>query len=302
MNTKPKPMLANKDIDLAKIAFPVYVQPKLDGVRALITREGVMGRSGKLIRNKAVQKEFWRPELIGLDGELIAGDATASASCRLTTGILNSPDDKTQVSLVVYDLWEFEVRGPRTFADRYGQLERTANTQFRGKHIELCPTLLVDDLTFLHIWEHKWVGMGYEGLIGRSPGAAYVHGRSGKKDQALWALKRFEDTEAQVIGFNEEMHNANERKEDAWGRGERSSAKAGLIGKGTLGALVCESEKWTDTFEIGTGFTAQERQDLWREREALKGRVVKFKFFPHGTLDRPRHPVFLAFRLPEDIS
>jgi hypothetical protein len=48
----PKPMLACKDWAFEDIKFPVYVQPKYDGVRALVKDGVVYGRSGKPIKNK----------------------------------------------------------------------------------------------------------------------------------------------------------------------------------------------------------------------------------------------------------
>ena len=52
-------------------------------------------------------------------------------------------------------------------------------------------------------------------------------------------------------------------------------------------------------FEIGTGFTAAEREALWLAPPI--GKIVKYKFFPVGVKDRPRHPVFLGFREAEDM-
>jgi DNA ligase-1 len=55
------------------------------------------------------------------------------------------------------------------------------------------------------------------------------------------------------------------------------------------------------TFKIGTGFDDATRHLLWAQRDELFGRIVKFKSMLHGTLDAPRHPVFLGFRA-EDYS
>jgi DNA ligase-1 len=52
---------------------------------------------------------------------------------------------------------------------------------------------------------------------------------------------------------------------------------------------------------VGTGFTADQRADFWSRREQLRGQLVKYKHFPHGVKDAPRHPVFLGFRDPEDM-
>lgn len=54
-------------------------------------------------------------------------------------------------------------------------------------------------------------------------------------------------------------------------------------------------------FEVGTGFTLAERDRFWRERESLVGKFVTYKFFPTGSKDRPRHPVFISFREQDDL-
>ena len=49
-----KPMLAHKfndsRVDWSK---PVYIQPKLDGVRCLFTKDGAFSRTGKQFKNLA---------------------------------------------------------------------------------------------------------------------------------------------------------------------------------------------------------------------------------------------------------
>lgn len=302
--TIPKPMLALKERGPdaptgwveKDVKFPIFVQPKLDGVRGFVYEGKVYGRSGKLIKNKAVQREFGRHELNGVDGELIAGDANSSAACRITGGVLNSPNDETQVTWHVYDYMD-----ERPYIDRKAHLDAMQNHEFNRLHIQTLPTYMVDDWNFVHIWEGEFLKRGFEGLILRNPMASYKHGRGTKRGCELLKLKRFMDAEARVINYEEEMHNANERTDDAWGHGERSSAKAGLVGKGTLGALVCASTDWEYTFKIGTGFSDDERKALWAERDLLVGRVAKFKHFSHGALDRPRHPVFLGWRIEADM-
>ena len=79
--TLVRPMLG-VNVDLCKLKYPVYVSPKLDGVRAVITNDGVYSRSGKLIPNEYTQQLF--KQFIGLDGELIVDNPTASDVYRKT--------------------------------------------------------------------------------------------------------------------------------------------------------------------------------------------------------------------------
>jgi hypothetical protein len=73
----------------------------------------------------------------------------------------------------------------------------------------------------------------------RDPNGPYKFGRSTRKEGYLLKLKRFCDSEAEVIGVVELMHNGNEAKTNALGRTERSTRKAGKTGMGVLGALAC---------------------------------------------------------------
>ena len=55
-------------------------------------------------------------------------------------------------------------------------------------------------------------------------------------------------------------------------------------------------------FRIGTGFDQADRDSLWRAEGGVLGRIVKYKFFPVGVKEKPRHPVFLGFRDKRDMS
>ena len=55
-------------------------------------------------------------------------------------------------------------------------------------------------------------------------------------------------------------------------------------------------------FNIGTGLTAQDRQAIWDNQQNFVGKLAKYKFFPVGIKDKPRHPVFLGWRSNIDIG
>src|SRR5690606_29022945 len=121
-------------------------------------------------------------------------------------------------------------------------------------------------------------------------------GRATLREGWLWKLKRFEDSEAVILDFEERMHNANVAKTNALGYKERSSHKENLVPMGTLGALKVRDVKTGVEFDIGTGFSDLERQRMWDIRDRWLGRVVKYKFLPVGVKDKPRHPVYLGPR------
>lgn len=161
-------------------------------------------------------------------------------------------------------------------------------------------------------WTAQWIGHGYEGAILRKPGSPYKHGRSTVKEGYLLKLKRFVDGEARVIGVTELMHNGNEATVNELGRTARSHSKAGMVPTGTMGTLIVRDVKTGVEFEIGTGFTAEERASFWPsvirvigktndnrdifDAGPLTGRLAKYKHFLVGTKDKPRHPVFIGWR------
>ena len=115
--------------------------------------------------------------------------------------------------------------------------------------------------------------------------------------------KRFVDDEAVVIGFEERMHNDNEAEKDNFGRTKRSSAMAGMVASNTLGALLVRDIKTGVEFSIGTGFDDEQRKDIWTHKRQIIGLTLTYKHFAQsGAKDKPRFPVFKAFRHGDDIS
>ncbi len=131
--------------------------------------------------------------------------------------------------------------------------------------------------------------------------AAYKFGRATTKGGELLKVKRYTDFDAVITGFEEEQFNGNEAETNELGRTKRSTAKAGLVGKGALGAFHARDTKTGVEFKIGTGMTAKERLDFWQSRDKLLGQFVKYKSFEVGVKIAPRHPVFLGLRSKLDL-
>lgn len=290
-----KPMLAAKT-DGKNLTYPVLASPKLDGVRALIINGKVYSRKLKLIPNAYVQELFGHEKYNGLDGELIVGSPTAPDCIRVTTSGVMSADGKPDVYFHVFDDFCAEAIG-LPFRQRIVSAKRRA----KGKRVKLVPHEQLSNTDFLAAYEAWCLEEGYEGVMVRAPGGPYKHGRSTEREGWLLKLKRFEDSEAMIIEAVEQMHNGNEAKLDELGHTKRSSHKANKTGKGTLGSLTVRDIKTGVVFDIGTGFDDALRKELWGKRVNLPGKVVKYKFFPTGSKEKPRFPVFLAFRDERDM-
>lgn len=321
-----KPMLAGTPQSDADARFPMLASPKLDGIRAACKDRTLLSRSLKLIPNKLVQSVLSLPELHGLDGELVVGPANAPNVMQATTSIVMSIEKIVPFEYHVFDFWDSR----EGFHDRLAHAEHVVLSATRNwlslmtaarlegapAFIHECPIRMVPhrmahNLDELAAFEAEMLELGYEGIMGRHPNGAYKFGRSTVREGGLLKFKRFTDGEAIIVGFEEEMKNGNAAQTNELGRTKRSTAKAGLTGKGTLGAFVCKRLTVNAkgvlvtsdlTFNIGTGMDAALRQRVWERREAYMNGIVKFKHFEHGVVDAPRHPVFIGFRDIRDMS
>lgn len=285
-----QPMLSFKLEDTAKARLPALVSPKLDGIRCIIVANIPVSRNMKRIPNKHIYETLKALKLTGLDGELIVGPPTAEDCYRVTNSGVMSQDGEPD-----WTFWVFDDFSDKPFKQRLASAEARVR---KAKHprVKLVKHFMADDADAIDNYEAIFLTEGYEGLMGRDPRGFYKQGRSGKTDMALWKLKRFVDAEAVIIGFDEQMHNANPAKKNALGRTERSSHKENLQPKNTLGALKVRDTMTGVEFDIGTGFTDAERQEIWDNKASWATRVVKYKFLPIGVKDKPRHPVYLGLR------
>lgn len=150
--------------------------------------------------------------------------------------------------------------------------------------------------------EQEYLELGYEGLMARSYDGIYKEGRSTTKEQILLKLKKFEDSEAEVFGFIEQMKNENLITVNEIGKNKRSTKKGNMVPKNTLGALRVRDLKTGAEFKISTGFSDEHRKEIWQNQHSYLGKLVKYKFQAHGTLNKPRSPVFIGFRSEKDFD
>lgn len=291
-----KPMLAS-DANLENLRFPLWASPKLDGIRAALVDGKLLTRTLKAVPNSAVRAALEHPELAYLDGELIVGAPTSKTVYRDTVSGVMSRDGEPEFTFYVFDHWGGH---DRPWVERYERL-----SCIEHPHVTVLQHREFLNLDRLLEYEQQKIDEGYEGLILRDPGAHYKFGRSTAKEGYLLKLKRFEDSEAEVIGVEEEMLNGNEAQTNELGRTKRSTAKAGLVGKRKMGALIVRDMKTGVEFNIGTGFDTADREWWWqwfiKQDENTPMPVIKYKFFPVGVKDKPRHPVYLGLRDRRDF-
>lgn len=289
-----KPMLAVK-AEIEKLKFPVYASAKLDGVRVIILDGIVLSRNLKPIPNQHVQKLFGKKKYNFLDGELIVGDVTAPDVFQKTTSGVMSQSGKPDVKLHVFDRYDNgQVSVP--YSERWEAVQREFNNQ---ANIELVEQKMISNINELNEFEEECVSAGYEGVMLRSLDGKYKQGRSTMREGYLLKVKRFEDDEAKLLGMEELMTNTNEQTVDKLGHKVRNQKKEGMVPAGKLGALLVIHPDY-GPFKIGSGFTEEQRVDLWHRyldnKNDFIGGLVKFRYQPSGVKDKPRFPVFLGFR------
>jgi DNA ligase-1 len=274
------------------------VSVKLDGIRAIVIDGVVYSRSMKPIRSKAVQKLFGRSELNGLDGELLYGDWNAPNVFNLTTQACMSTDlkpefDERQITFAVFDYVHSDEQYDKRF---FTHVLKTSENQPQVVSVAIHTIFSEEDLLK---FEAEALDAGYEGVMVRDPNGRYKQGRSTAKEGIIGKVKRFEDAEAVVIGFEEKMTNTNEKKTNELGYSERSSSKDGLIGANTLGALICECNGIR--FTMGSGFDDAGRVEVWANKDKYLGKLAKFKYFAVGMKDSYRFPIFQGWRDEDDL-
>lgn len=306
----------NTETQLAR--WPLVVSPKIDGIRAVGSRPGLLSRTLKPLPNAQLQDAFqfalWmEPRLRWLDFE-VTNSPDPKRAGNTFNAVQSSVMTKTHTQ-TCWQLWAFDhledmdapYWGP---GGRHSKLTEILNSgplkvfAKRGLNTSLVvrkvPQILVASLDALRLIEEDFLRQGWEGLMVRDPKSRYKCGRSTVRELCLGKVKQFEDSEAKVTGFVEQFTNTNDATVDARGYTKRSSHQANKIPTGRLGALVGEDPKF-GRIEIGTGFTEAERQHIWDNQAQYVGQLVKYKYFPIGVQDKPRFPVFLGWRNPIDL-
>ena len=179
---KPKrPMLA-APFSGEHVQYPLYLQPKFDGIRALLYHNPrsewkLLSRTLKDIPNKNLQgllQKLPAPHLIpGLDGELIVGEPTHPDCYRNTVKAVMSHHAHAVFKYYVFDIWDTPLR---TFQERLFELDDfftlsphswgITDTKSESSLIfEQVPSCYISNRDDLAKEEESLVSLGWEGLI-----------------------------------------------------------------------------------------------------------------------------------------
>jgi len=276
-----KPMLAYKYKE-AKVNWneKIYIQPKLDGVRCLISKDGAYSRTGKEFMNVAHIRTalvpFFKqhPDVV-LDGELYNHELKDDFEKIISLVRKQKPtaedrqEAKEMIQYHVYDYildWKYEYES--TYTNRLDAL--TASDIY-------CDCIRYVQATRVHDYEdardfHKvYLKVGYEGSIIRNGAGIYKHGRS----YDLMKFKDFSDAEANIVNYEE-------------GKGKR---------KGTLGKFIMQDDDG-NIFGCppGKGYTYEDLKCMLKNIHKYMGQRATFTYFQRTQAGSYRHPLFKTLR------
>ena len=296
-----RPLLAAKttDEDLRRLTWPMLASPKIDGIRALVVNGQLVSRTLKPIPNRYTQSLFGRPELEGLDGELVVGEPWDRNLMQQTTSGVMSFGGMPKVSYFVFDKWD--AVGVFNWRTSVASTKAYLQKKHFQTPIEYVDHSLLENESEFITYEGWCLEKGYEGVMLRDPLGKYKQNRSTLRERTLLKVKRFHDAEAIIVSYSPLMRNENAAQLDERGYTKRSTHQDNKIPDSLLGSLCVRDCETGITFDIGTGFTEAQRQSLWDDKSNLLGRIIKYKSFAVGVKDKPRFPIFLGFRSPLDM-
>jgi DNA ligase 1 len=269
------PMLAQK-YKRGGLPFPVYTQPKLDGLRCLTFEEEgkivLLSRAGKRYTVPHVAEALAKvlPQNSMFDGELYVHGTSLQS---INSWVKKQQVNTLKISYCIYDMPVVNGDDLLPFSARLAALEKIALTD---PATNLVPTDTADNHDEIVLAERKMVEAGYEGLIVRAASGIY---RFGYRSSELLKCKTFDDAEFKVIGCGEG------------------------VGKFKGCAIfVCQNDLNDRTFSVTPKCTMEDRAAFWDNRHEYVGRSYTVRFFGRTNLDIPFLPVGIAFRDEKDLG
>ena len=274
-----KAMLAHKfDIDRVDYSQPVYIQPKLDGVRCLFTADGAYSRNEKQFMNvrhiEMALKPFFDqyPDVV-LDGELYNHKLKNDFEKIISLVRKQKPSDEDRIN--AQHLVQFHVYDYFSMDTNYESYRHRMNnlnvSDIYCPSVRYVPTYRVHKHEeALNMHHDAFLADGYEGSILRLDGL-YKHGRS----YDLMKFKDFSDAEATIVNYEE-------------GKGKRY---------GTLGKFIMQDDDG-NIFGCppGKGYNYEALKMMLTNIHLYMGQRATFTYFQRTNAGSYRHPLFKCIR------
>ena len=276
---RKKPMLAypvsNKPIDYTK---PVFIPPKLDGVRCLIQYDAgkvtAYSRTGKVWKNiehitLCLYRFFDKYPNVILDGELYnhAFKDDFESIISMVRKTKPTAEDRVissdNVQFHCYDI----IDETKTFEERINFIAQTIPRNHCVYHVD---TIQVDTESLSKVFHQSNLEMGYEGSILRTNDTYAC-----KRSHNLRKFKDFSDAEATIVGYLD-------------GKGKRT---------GTLGKFIMQDDNGVEFgCPPGKGYTYKQLGTMLENIGDYIGQRATFTFFERTKAGSYRHPLFKCVR------
>ena len=198
-------MLADKYDAKKHTKFPYYSQPKLDGVRCLVSKDGMQSRNGKPLVSaphiKELLSDFFdaNPDVV-LDGELYNHDLKNDFEKIISLVRKTKPtaeDLEESKKLVQYHVYDVITDDKWTYVDRFSFLEEELTPYHPA--IQVTKTYTVENENEIQTMLCQYLESGYEGQMLRDMSYEYEP----KRSKGLIKHKEFEDNEFQIVSIEE---------------------------------------------------------------------------------------------------
>ena len=271
-----KAMLAHK-FDESRVDWnqAVYIQPKLDGVRCLFTKDGAFSRNHKQFMNvrhieMALKSFFDQHPNVTLDGELYNHKLKHNFEKIISLVRKQKPTDtdrRDAQHLVQFHCYDYIDNDNQSYAERQANLTCSNIYDAQVKYVQAKRVTSYEQARDIHA---QYLEDGYEGSIIRLNGL-YKQGRS----YDLMKFKDFSDTEATIVGYE-------------IGKGKRS---------GTLGKfLMLDDEGVKFGCPPGKGYTYKDLADMLKNIDQFIGKRATFTYFQRTNAGSYRHPLYKGLR------
>ena len=266
-----EPMLAAKWEDYKdKLTYPIYSQAKLDGIRCILTKDGMFSRNGKPIISAphifdSVKPLFeTNPDLI-FDGELYA-DKFANDFNKIVSLVKKTKptadDLKESKELIEYHIYDLP-SSDKNFIQRAYDLAILFETRSElHPHCRIVETYKVPSEDVVTELYEKYVEEGYEGQMLRLDGKY-----ENKRSKNLLKHKSFVDEEYTILDICE-------------GEGNRT---------GTAGYMVFQTAEGKP-FKSNVKGTWDETAEMLKSKKQLIGKQATIKYFNLTPDGIPRFP------------
>lgn len=264
------PMLAYSYADhIESITFPCHWQPKLDGIRCIVERNGdeitLLSRKGKEFDTLPHLAE----QLLEIldDGDIFDGELYVHGVPFQTvvSWIKKQQPETAQVRYNVYDMVRDEPFGKRFFTRLCPKIGH------RQGHINTVHTGILNSHTEINTILAEQEARGYEGIMLRVGDCTY---QTGHRSSQLLKVKTFIDQEFVITGAEE---NKGRQKGQC--------------------SFICVTDRGAE-FTVKPVGTDAQRREYWQRHQELVGKLLTVRFFEWTTSDppKPRFPVGIAVR------